>query len=154
MTLTFHRCQVMPAKKNNLWNSHYHSGKWSWSYIDNVLKMKAQFSAALKGANSILWSMREKITSEPEAVLILLYIYKRCVHLKYLHGDLDPQIKNANMEIEKIQRRAIGKLKLWNGFLLMSEQQDSTACRTIDRRTISHSSIAYSIPDCYGEGKF
>lgn len=98
--------------------------------------------------------MRERIANEPEAVLILLYIYKRRVHLEYLHGDLDPQIKKANMAIEKIQRRAIGKLKLRNGFLLMSEQQDSLACRTIDRGVISHSSIAYSSPDFYGEGKF
>lgn len=55
--------------------------------------------------------MREGIASEPEAAVIL-YLYKVCAHLKYLHGDLDPQIKKTAMEIEKIQRRAIGKLKL------------------------------------------
>lgn len=76
------------------------------------MKMKTQFSAALRRANSILWSMREGIANEPEAVVILLYIYKECSHLKYLHGDLDPQIKKTNMKIEKIQRRAIGKWEL------------------------------------------
>lgn len=75
------------------------------------MKIKAQFSAVLKRANSVLWSMREGIASEPEAAVIL-YLYKVCAHLKYLHGDLDPQIKKTAMEIEKIQRRAIGKLKL------------------------------------------
>lgn len=45
-------------------------------------------------------------------VVILLYIHKVCSHLKYLNGDFDPQIKKTNIEIEKMQRRAIGKLKL------------------------------------------
>lgn len=45
-------------------------------------------------------------------VVILPYIYKVCSCLKYLNEDFDPQIKKTNMDIEKIQRRAIGKLKL------------------------------------------
>ena len=43
--------------------------------------------------------MREGIANEPEAVAILLYIYRVCGHLKYLHGDLDPQINKTNTEI-------------------------------------------------------
>lgn len=60
------------------------------------------------------------------------------------------------MEIEKIQRSAIGKLKLQNSFLMMSEQteQSSLACRRVDGEVISQSSVAHSVPDFYEEGKF
>lgn len=56
--------------------------------------------------------MKEGTANELAAVIILLYIYKMRTLLKHLHGDLDPPIKKSNMEIGKIQRRAVGKLKL------------------------------------------
>lgn len=45
--------------------------------------------------------MSEGIANEPEAIVVPVYIHEVCAHLKCLHGDLDPQIKNTNMEITR-----------------------------------------------------
>lgn len=77
------------------------------------MKIKTQFLASLKRANSMLWSTRGGIANEIEIMVITpLCTHKVCTRLKYLHGDLDSQIKKTNTEIEHIQRRAKGELKL------------------------------------------
>lgn len=154
MTLTFLRCKVMPAKRNNGSLNQQLSEKKSWNFIDNVVKIKTQFLAALK---LNVTKFRGGIVNEIEITVITpLCTYKVCTHLKYLCGDLDSQIKKTNMEIEKIQRRETSKLNLWNGFLMLSEpiQQDSLGCRRTGRVMIPHRSPAYSFSNSCGEGKF
>lgn len=67
--------------------------------------MTAQFPAVLRRVNSILSSMRKDTAKEPETIAIFLYMYKVC-------SKVDPPVKKTNMEIEKIWRKTISKIKL------------------------------------------
>lgn len=72
--------------------------------IKIILWKWAQFSAVLKRANS-LWSMRKDMANEPETIATFLYMCKVC-------SEVDIPVKKTNMEIEKIWRKAISKIKL------------------------------------------
>ncbi len=49
--------------------------------------------------------MRKDTAKEPETIAIFLYMYKVC-------SKVDPPVKKTNMEIEKIWRKTISKIKL------------------------------------------